>query len=132
MHRGQQIPVGQSQPVEGFVQGIGNGGGQRLTPLVGADPFEQTAYAGQTQLGPAVLGTQPDEHDSGRLPQVVVVVHAGASGSVPQPARGEEPGVPLPGIGRRIRVEQHVAVLGDEPEQQPVHQPQYGPLVVLA
>ena len=50
------------------------------------------------------------------------------SAEVRSRARGVVLLVPGPGGLVRVRVQQHVAVLGDEPEQQPVHQAQQRPL----
>jgi len=49
----------------------------------------------------------------------------------PQTRGGEVRGIPLPALGRGRGVEQEVAVLGNEGEQQPVDQAQQGAVVVV-
>ena len=119
---GQQPDDGQGGVV-GQVCGVGDVQGAGL---------EQPAEPGQAQLGAAVLPAQAVEDDPGGLPQVGVPGADPAAGDPAQPGRGVVVGVAGAGGVVGGRVEQGVAVLGDEPEQQPVHGAQQGALQVRA
>src|SRR5438045_1887560 len=84
----------------------------------------RSADAGKGQLRAAFLGAEQVEDELYHLPQVAVAGVAPPHREVTQPARGEV--LVVAGCRGRVGVgvEQHAAVLGDEPEQQPVHHPQ--------
>jgi hypothetical protein len=86
----------------------------------------------QADLWAAVVAAEGVEDEPQGDPEVAVAA-AVPSGGQPAQAGGREVGVVAPD-GRRVgvRCEQHLAILGDEAEQQPVDQPQQHPVVVLA
>ena len=94
---------------------------------------EQAAEAGQARAAarrPARPRASRTSVDG--LPQVVVAAAVPSSGQVAQPGGGEV----VRGSARAasavgVRVEQRVAVLGDEPEQQPVDDAQQGCVQVV-
>ncbi|WP_291409658.1 hypothetical protein [Actinophytocola sp.] len=129
-HRRQQRLVGQPHAFQRLVE-LARAARFEQCLAVAGDAFEDAADSRHAQLRASLLQSEADEHQAHRLPQVLVVVGAGAPGPVAQPARGEVRVVALADGRRRVRVEQHVAVLGDEPEQQSVHQSQHRPFVVL-
>ena len=121
------------------------GAGERLVEREGAAVvalgFEDAADAGQGQFGDAALGAERVEDELHGLEQVAVPAAAVAAGELAQPGGGEVGGVPVaglaqpgPGVGLGVSgiwLQQGAAVLGDEPEQHPVHQPQQRPVEVV-
>ena len=96
--------------------------------------------------GRASSGTPPSVPRASKtscdgLEQVAVPAAAVAAGELAQPGGGEVRGVPVAGLaqagpGRGVGVvgiglQQRAAVLGDEPEQHPVDQPQQRPVEVV-
>ena len=96
--------------------------------------FEDAADAGQGEFGDAALGAEGIEDQLHRVEKVAVPAAAVPAGELAQPSGGEVCGVPVAGLaqsgpGRGVGVvgiwlQERAAVLGDEPEQHPVHQPQ--------
>ena len=112
----------------------------RARPIV-PPGLEDAADAGQGEFGHAALGAQRVEDQLHGLEEVAVPAAAVAAGELAQPGGGEVRGVPVaglaqpgPGVGPGVGgiwLQQGAPVLGDEPEQYPVHQPQQRAVEVI-
>ena len=97
---------------------------QAAQDLVGAGVVVDPAEPGQAEPRQPVLVAKSVQYEPDRPPQVAVRGADAAQRGRAQPRRGVVLLVPGPRGLVRVRVQQYVAVLGDEPEQQPVHQAQ--------
>jgi hypothetical protein len=103
---------------------------RRAVHHVQRSALEQPTEPGQPELGPALLPAEPIEHQADPRPGVDMSGAETASGGAAQPVRREVPLVAVDGDRIGGRVQQGAAVVGDEPEQQPVDHPQQRAVVV--
>ncbi len=132
-YRAEQCLVGQARAGERLVE--------RERAAVVALVLEDSADAGQRQLGQAALGAQRAEDELRGVEEVAVPAAAVPPGELAQPGGGEVRAVPVAGRaqpGLRLDVgvvgiwlEQGAPVFGDKPEQHPVDEPQQRPVEVL-
>ena len=115
-HGVEERPVGETAAV----QRRGGVGGE-----------EEAAEWGEGEVGAAGgVGECRDDETVG-LPEVVVGVAAAALGEAAEPGGGVPAVVALAGVGFRVGVGEELAVLGDEEDQEAVHDPEELAVVVL-
>jgi hypothetical protein len=87
-------------------------------------PGSNAADAGDAELGPARGRAETLPHQAQRAPAIALPAPTPAASYLPKAFGGEELPVPFPGLRFGCRIQQCAAVLGDEGEQQPVHNSQ--------
>ncbi len=92
--------------------------------VVGVGEFEDAAEGGEAEFGTSAFPVQAVQDERHGLPLVGVAAAVAAGGDAAEAVRGEVGGVAVAGRLGCVRGEQHLAVFGDEEEQQAVNGPE--------
>ncbi|TFE69319.1 hypothetical protein A7Q09_05355 [Methylacidiphilum sp. Yel] len=93
---------------------------------------EEAPKGGKSQAGRAGAGSQGPHHDLKALPEVPVSGVATAGREAPQAFGRVIAEVAVAGLGWGPGVKEHLSILGHEEEDEPVHEAQELPVVILA